>query len=356
MMRGLRNLCAMILVMVMTGMVHASVEINIVAEAIPTHVKVGDSFTYTVEVSGNKMKLPNPDVDIPSEFDIYSGPSTSINTSWVNGQMSASRTLTYQLLARKAGVFTIDPPTLNYKKRRYSGNKVVVVVSSTRRSSRGSQGRSSNRSAVPTPSSPITSDEPLFLQVDVDPAEVYVQQPLTVTYTLYFRHDVRSFDVKRLSSTEGFWTEEWPVPNPPTVLERTINGKSYRAAAIYRTILFPTRDGELTIGPMEVVCEVKQSRRRRSRSLFDDFFDNPFDVEQKLVASELYTVNVLPLPANGKPDQFDEVVGKYRLRAELDRDTVETNESVTLHINISGREYRISPGTKAGGAARYSEI
>ncbi len=321
-------------------------DFTIVAQATPTEVNRGDSFVYQVEVSGSSMTLPQPEVEIPGDFSILSGPNSSTNIQYVNGAMTASRSLTYQLIARNSGVFTIPAPTVTYKRKIFKGNAVTIVV--TDGGAPGGSTQSQPPSAPSTPSTkPRSSGRPpqvttdklqsIFLDVSVEPKEVYFQQPITVTYTLYFRDDVRTFDIKQLSSTEGFWTEAYPAPNPPNVFSRTIRGQQYNAAMIHRLILFPTRTGELTIGPMEVVCQVRSTyRSRRQRSLFDSFFDSGFDTEQKMVDSDPVTVTIKPLPQPGRPADFDDVVGNYRLSATLDRDSVETNESVTLTVKISG--------------------
>ncbi|MDP8286584.1 MAG: BatD family protein, partial [Candidatus Electryonea clarkiae] len=174
---------------------------------------------------------------------------------------------------------------------------------------------------------------------EVEPKHAYIQQPVTVTYTLFFRQDVRTFDVKSLSTTEGFWSENLKVPNPPQVINRMVNGREYRSAVIHKLLLYPTRHGELSIGPMDLTLEIQEKRKsRRSRSLFDNFFDDPFGTSrvQKQVSSKPKIVKVKPLPDLGRPAGFDGAVGEYKINARLDRDTVNTNESVTLKVTISG--------------------
>ncbi len=146
----------------------------------------------------------------------------------------------------------------------------------------------------------------------------------------------------RLSSTEGFWKEDLPVSNPPEVFEQRIDGQLYHGAIIQKILLYPTRTGELEIGPMELTCEVRErtSGRRRFGSLFDSVFDDPFfggfQTRSVDIESEPVTVSVRSLPSEGRPAGFQEVVGRYRIRAELDQDSVATNESVTLTVRISG--------------------
>jgi len=48
------------------------------------------------------------------------------------------------------------------------------------------------------------------------------------------------------------------------------------------------------------------------------------------------SINVLPLPAQGKPSNFSGAVGQFRITASIDKNSVRANEPVTLTVLISG--------------------
>ncbi|GBE29331.1 hypothetical protein BMS3Bbin04_00343 [bacterium BMS3Bbin04] len=300
------------------------------ASASPTTLELGDSFIYQVTVSGTGT-LPTPSNNIPSAFQILSGPNSNISMEWINGKMSSSRTLTYTLRALRRGDFTIPAPTVTDRRQQKSGNAVNVHI----------EAPGSGATAQPSPNNMIPQEtnvrqsnlRSIFLQAEIAPTSAYLQEAMVLTFTLYFQPSVRTFDVQKLPSTEGFWSEEWEVQSPPGVVERNINGRLYNAAVIYRLILFPTRTGELNIGPMKLNVHYV-SGRSRNRSFFDSIFDSY--VEQMAVSSEPITVNIKSLPYENQPDGFANVVGNWSLDARLDAKEVQTNESVTLTIRIKG--------------------
>ena len=48
------------------------------------------------------------------------------------------------------------------------------------------------------------------------------------------------------------------------------------------------------------------------------------------------TLKVKPLPSNGKPSNFSGAVGEFQFTTKLDRDSIQTNESATLSMRVSG--------------------
>ncbi len=320
-------------------------EPTLLAEALPSTVRVGETFVYRITVAGGGVRNPTPTVNLPSTFQIISGPNSSMSIEVINGRMTSRSTISYTLRATRSGKWTIPGPEIRIKRKVLRGNPVDITVRGAGTAPSQQPGSSKTpRRTAPSATSPTFAPgeemPDIFLKVDVEPGEVYLQQPLQVTYTLYFLPTVRNYDVQRLSSTDGFWTEKIPTPDPPPIVSRRVGNKVYNAAVIHRLLLFPTRTGELTIGPMELTCEAvrRGSRRRSPRGLFDSFFEDPFFTSTRTVevASDPVTVKVKPLPAEGRPADFGNTVGKYKITAKLDRDTVETNESVSLTVRIRG--------------------
>ncbi|MBD3166199.1 hypothetical protein GF324_06355 [bacterium] len=306
-----------------------------------SYAAVGDTLTYKVIVQGSSTSIPTPEVNIPAAFRVLVGPASSLNVQWINGRLTGSRSLTYVLMCTAAGEHTIPAPYVDSKGDVSRGKELSVTVETGGNSSGGSKGNTQSaappdRDRTAKPGQSSKELDPIFLDVHIKPRSVYLQEPAVVTYTLYFREDVRTYDVRKLSTTEGFWTEELEVKQPPDIFNRVINGANYRAAIIHKLLLFPTRTGELTIGPMELVCEVNQRRRGGRSSFFDDPFFGGFQTENREVRSNPTTIHVKTLPEEGRPDGFDDIVGNYSIKAEVDTDSLQTNESVTLKVRVSG--------------------
>jgi hypothetical protein len=178
------------------------------------------------------------------------------------------------------------------------------------------------------------SDQDLFITAEATKTRVFDGEPLVVEYRIWTRVDVSSFSLTRVPEPEGFWVEDITPPGQPDVEQLSRNGQPYTTALIRRVALVPTGPGERTLAPIGLEAEV----RVRRRDPFDDFFGRSLFGTGSVptaVLSNALTISVEPLPA-GRPDPFSGVVGTLRLTTELDRDSVDSNQAVTLTVRASG--------------------
>jgi hypothetical protein len=131
--------------------------------------------------------------------------------------------------------------------------------------------------------------------------------------------------------------EEFKLPSQPKVRNEIINGVTYRVATLRKVALFPTRSGEISIEPMTISLDAVVKQKRRSRSIFDDFFDDPFGRTVKTtVSSQSLTITVKSLPKAGRPAEFDGVVGRYNIALKADKRELKANEAVSLKLSLQG--------------------
>ena len=305
-------------------------DVRLTATVNRNEVGLNDQFQYSVEVSGKSTSLP--DVQFPdfSDFYVLSGPNTSTSIQWVNGVMTSSKTYSFFLQPRQEGRFTLAPASITISGKTISSNEVLINVK--------------KGAATPAPSDPQTrrspgdeiSAENLFLVARVDRNSAFLRQQIIVEYKLYFRVNVRGYNIDKLPANAGFWTEDFKMPAQPIIENEVINGINYNVATLNRVALFPTQVGELTIEPMQVTLETLVQTRRQ-RSLFDSFFDDPFGrTVQKTISSKPLTIMVKPLPEEGRPIGFNGAVGNYRLSVSADKREALTNEAISLKVVLSG--------------------
>ncbi len=304
---------------------------NIEASANPTEIEVGESFVYQVVITGSG-RLPTPNVNIPSQFQIVTGPNSNLSMEFINGQMASNKTISYMLRAMRQGTFIIPAPEVKVRREILKANDVKILVKAPGKVPPAGSSSQGGRETIQ-----VNKGEELpeiFLRAEVNSNDVYFQQPVTVTYWLYFIPSVSTYDLQKLPSTVGFWTEKWDAKQQPDIVQRNVAGQKYNAAMIHRSILFPTKTGMLEVGPMEILAKYRDNNSRRSRSVFDNFFSD--SQKTKLAASEPVYIRVKPLPKENKPAKFDNIIGNYRISAILDNKNVTTNESVTLTVTVSG--------------------
>ncbi|MBQ7438469.1 MAG: protein BatD [Paludibacteraceae bacterium] len=309
----------------------------------PKQVVVGRPFQLTYSVNQRSRDLRAPEF---TDFDVLSGPytSTSSSTSFVNGKRTSSfeQTYTYMLMAQKEGTFTIGPATVKVDGENIQSNGVRIQVlpedeeTSPQPSPQGrgqSSGQSSSQSSADQSGS--VSSENLFVRTIASKTRVHEQEALMVTYKLYFANvDVAQLtNNTKLPEFTGFLKQELEQGEIQTELEH-YNGRNYQTAVLYRTILYPQHSGDIKIDPANFEAVLRVQVQQRPRSIFDDFFGSYTNVTRMLTAPGV-TIHVSALPG-GKPAGFSGGVGRFTLTPTISQTELQTNDAVTIRLDISG--------------------
>ena len=297
-----------------------------------------DYFKYTIEISGTIGSMPKPEIPDLSQFHILSGPSESSNYQYINGAMSASKTYTYLLQPMRDGEFVIQPVKLKVKREVLKTEPIIIRVGkSSSQGHAGGQNQGIPGSGVEGEAEP----DDIFLRAEADKTALVQNDGVIITYKLYFRVNISTYEITKAPQTAGFWTEEFELPRQPVIGEEIIDGRRYQVAAIKKAALYPTTYGSITIEPLEAQLQVRQKRRSSRRDPFESFFDDPFFGTTfsvpKYVQSNPVKLNVKPFPQKDKPEEFNGAVGQYQMEVSIDKDSVETNEPITLTLKLHGR-------------------
>ena len=309
----------------------------------PKQVVVGRPFQLTYSVNQRSRDLRAPEF---TDFDVLSGPytSTSSSTSFVNGKRTSSfeQTYTYMLMAQKEGTFTIGPATVKVDGENIQSNGVRIQVlpedeeTSPQPSPQG-RGQSSDQSSSQSSANQggSVSSENLFVRTIASKTRVHEQEALMVTYKLYFANvDVAQLtNNTKLPEFTGFLKQELEQGEIQTELEH-YNGRNYQTAVLYRTILYPQHSGDIKIDPANFEAVLRVQVQQRPRSIFDDFFGSYTNVTRMLTAPGV-TIHVAALPG-GKPAGFSGGVGRFTLTPTISQTELQTNDAVTIRLDISG--------------------
>jgi len=283
-----------------------------------------DSHAYLmITIKSNQQNLPEPQLPNMSMFNVFSQ-GTSTNISIVNGKMESSLTYNYRLQPRREGTFVIKPAVVVFDHKRYESKEVTLQVT-------GSGKTTSGNTQQQTQSENDESGD-LFLTAELDKKTAYVNEQVTLSVKFHNAVKLYSQPDYTQPQTTDFWAD---MLEPQKTFYEVVNGKRYRVIEI-NTALFPTRGGELSIGPAMVTARVQVQRRRRRNdpfSVFDDFFGAG---ENKSVRSNPLKINIKPLPSENKPDDFTGTVGSYKISSLADKLIVEVNQPITVTYKISG--------------------
>ena len=307
----------------------------------PSHVIVGKPFQLTYTVNQRSRDLRAPEF---TDFDVLAGPytSTSSSTSFVNGHRTSTfeQTYTYMLMAQRAGTFTIAPATVKVDGENVQSNGVRIQVlpedeQPQQQTSQSTPSNPNTQSTQPTSSQSSQNSENLFVRTIASKTRVHEQEALMITYKLYFAN----VDVAQLTNNTkipeftGFLKQDLEQGEIQTQLEH-YNGRNYQTAVLYRTILYPQHSGDIAIDPARFEAVLRVQTQQRARSIFDDFFGSYTNVTRMLTAPGV-TIHVSPLPS-GKPAGFSGGVGKFSLTPSISQTEVQTNDAVTIKLDISG--------------------
>lgn len=315
-------------------------EFNASVDKNPIHV--GEHITVTFAINGEGSNFKGPTF---KGFTVLSGPMQSQSVQIINQKMSRSLSFSYIITADKIGTYTIDPATISSGSSTLKSNpiKVQVLAESEAQKQRRMQEQDRQKSINQQANDILKKN--IFLKVDVNKRKVFQGEQLTATYKLYIHPQLNPLQMnpKKIPSFDGFWTQDLNIDKLSWRRE-LVNGVNYNVADIKQVILFPQRSGNLTIDPYEfefvVRLKVDGGQRKRSNSLFDDFFNDSFfnDNYQDfnyIAKSNAVNINVEPLPSH-TPESFSGAVGNMQMETNLDKNKVKTGEPITLKLKISG--------------------
>ncbi|MBN1271445.1 MAG: protein BatD [Candidatus Aminicenantes bacterium] len=321
-------------------------DLELKASVSATSVPTGRQFTLTVEISGSDIQSSGrPALPDLSAFADYLGSGSSQQFQIINGQMSGTLSLSHHYVARVEGRHTIPAISLDYKGKTYKTQPIDIEITKG-----SSPAPPPGRKAAPPPSGTGGTLTPeselegnLFLKAEVDKTTVYPNQPITLVYKIYTRVEVTGTSIAESPRLLGFWSEELSVPQQPRTTEEIVDGKKFLVAEIKKSVLFPADTGEKVIDPLALDCEVRLRSERRSRDVFDRFFDDDFFNNSLFgrrvrtrISSRPIPIHVKPLPEAGRPESFGGIVGRYEMNVSLDKNQANVNDPVTMTVTFSG--------------------
>ena len=297
-------------------------DISIEATVNAQTASVGDQITYSVIVRGSSGNLPQPQLPALNDFKVYDS-GTSSSFQFVNGQVSSSVAYNYVIVPVKEGTFVIPPVTLSYNNKTYQSQSVTITVTK--------QNQKPQTTAPPQQQAPTVEEQliqqsqagEIFVKTIVNKEKVYVDEPLTLSYKVYFRNvSPEQVGLEKVPDFSGFWAEDVPPEKLHTRNTEMYENKRYYTQILYKKILFPTSPGNKSIGSIKFDFVIQ------------DFFS--FFGKKVVRDTNPVTINVEPLPIKGKPANFKGTVGSYEISSKLSTKNITQNEPFSLNIVISG--------------------
>lgn len=313
---------------------------------------------FTIENGeGSQLKLPNL-----NDFQVLSGPNTSQNMQWINGNVTQSVSYSFILRPKKEGTFKIGKAAVKISGATLESNEVTINVTGPAQQQAQQQRRGYN------PFDPFGDDDPfgdnpfgqeqeeepqqpqatkgdvekqikenVFTRLVVNKNNVFLGEQLTATLKLYYRLNFGNTQLSKAPTFNGFWSQEIAGnPNQKPTVEN-INGQQFYVLEVQKFNLFPQKTGTLQITPAELNMIVQAQVRTKSRNAWDAFFGGGgVQNFQYKTTSNAININVKELPESGKPADFNGAVGKFNYSATLSSKEGKTDDALTFSMKIFG--------------------
>lgn len=283
------------------------------------------AFTIDAEPEQNSFKAP----EFEENFDVVAGPSTSVGRSmqFINGKQSSSYnyTITYALMPRESGTFTIGSASVKVDGKTYTTRPMLVEVIAEK------QGAGGNKNTNTSPEGSIGRDD-ILLRLKVSDTELYKGESLRASLVLYTRVTVENIESLTMPPFDGFWSQELSFDNAPSREE--YNGRVYETYKITELLLSPQESGKIVIpeAVMDVVAQVVVQDRRNYDPIFGG--RQVYRVSRELKSAPV-TINVKEFPA-GAPQSFNGAVGNFSLRSTMPAAEIDANSADQIELTISG--------------------
>jgi hypothetical protein len=255
-------------------------------------------------------------------FRVVGGPNQSVSNSWINGKRTYSKTFSYFLSPQSQGALKIGQATIEIGGQTFKTSPLEVRVTAAVRIPKDGN------------NAEYIASENVHLVAEVSDSNPYLNEAITVVYKMYVSHDVsitsnwREIDTPKYAD---FWSQNIDSKGNYKIYEGKYNGVDYRYVILRTTVLYPQKTGKLNIEPLtlDIPIDVPGSRR--------DFFGRRQTTRvNKTISVGSRSINVRPLPIEGKPDNFTGAVGKFSFLVSSNKYKLDANESFELLTKISG--------------------
>lgn len=274
-------------------------------------ITVGDSANLEVQVLNATPQVqpvfqPQPNLSID-----YTGSGRQI--SMVQGQTTITFTMGFTVSATQPGTYTIPSVTIQTDAGNLATQPLRLTVS--------------KQLAI----DPVTANSPAFIRLQITKTNVYVGEMIPLEIKVYGLL-IDELQVPALKS-EGF------------VIGAQAQGVRSRETVgnnIYHVYTFPisisaAKAGSLTLGPAEAAMSIRVPQNRGRGSPLEEMFGGFYQRKQITARSDTIPINVLPLPAQNRPANFNGAVGDFKLIASAAPTNVSVGDPITLAIQIHGR-------------------
>ena len=305
-MKNLRLYYILILYTITTVLTFAQ-NIAFKAEANKKTIAVGDHLQIGFYIESDEMDFT---IDKPMKYPDHPGfhvigEEKTQQVQYINGKGLVQDGIIILFQAEREGKFRIGTAKITINGKTYATKPIDVDV--VRANSVAAQSTAVNQTA--------------FLQANISNANPYVNEQVNLTVKM-FAKDLSLLNRKRnfkQGKLEGL-SPKMVTSRPETIKQEMVSGKQYFSEEVAKYVLFPEKEGQITIDPFSL----------------DILVSGIYGTEAYELRSNPVTINAKPIPEEGRPKSFTGAVGDFKLKTDINKNDVKANESANLKVEISG--------------------
>ncbi len=290
------------------------------------NVSVAETFQIKLELI-NAQAESAPDLTVlPSDINVL-GQQQQVSTSFVNGMQSQNVSWILDVMANKEGTYQIPSITVRTNAGPLSTKSFRIFVKSA--------------SAL----SANTSDNSVFIDVQVDKMNPYIDEPVLYKTIVYHISEISNAELVKPKS-ENAIVEQLGEPKPS---RQILNGVNYKVIEV-QYLITPLHTGKVEIEPSilrgKIARDFGNSQRTPIDALFAPFGNMGMAVQTKdyapfTVASKTVPLDVKPAEAGVNPWlalydlQIDDELSDVNYDQDNKRVTAKEGEPITRKVRIT---------------------
>ena len=305
---GTLRLTHTMLLFVLTSVVALAQNVTFKAEANRKSLAVGESLQVGFFIEAEAMDYS---IDSPMRYPDHHGlrlvgENKTQNVQYVNGKGQIQDGIILIFNAEKEGKLRIGSARIVIDGKTYTTKPIDIEVS---------------KSGTSTLTNRANTNQPVFLQTNVSNNNPYVNEQVNLTVKMFSR-DLGLLNRKRnfrQGKLEGL-SPKMVSSRPETIKQEMVSGKPYFSEEIAKYVVFPEKEGQITIDPFSV----------------DILVSGIYGTEAYEIRSNPVTINAKGIPMEGRPKSFTGAVGDFKLKSSVNKTEINANESANLKVEISG--------------------
>jgi hypothetical protein len=284
-------------------------EIRINGSLSTNNASVGEPVEYALTING---ALRSDRVNFPEIDGIevrQTGNRTAYQFGFGSGGSASQATITYTLIPKRAGTFTIPPVEVLQDGQRLQTKSFTLTVA---------------------PGKPaVQAGDRAFAEIRLK-RSAFLGEALALEIRVYLDTDYRwRLTQQPILDGNGFTTQPLTKGSERSM---ELANKEYSMIPL-RTVITPVKAGKLTIGPLPLKLLVSRPAAAQ-RSPFGLLQMGP--AQEFEVIAPAVELDVKPLPTAGRPATFSGAIGKFEFEGVGTPNRVNVGEPVQMKLTISG--------------------